>query len=529
MTWPISIDPARRLTPPSPDMELYMWTLGWDAHAFVRQPFSIFDANIYYPERRTLAYSENLIGSALLAAPIVWTTGNLVLALNFVALSSCLLCAVGAYLLARRAGIGEPGSFISGVVFAFCPMRFLRLYQIHLATVQWIPFGLNFLIAYLDGARRRDLLLALGFLVLQALASGHGAVFMGVAYLVVLAYRFACGEPVTLARRARDFGFAGLAILALAAAVFVPYLRVQRSMGLRRALEDWAVNWPSFIASPTTFHAWMLKRLSLDHLTAAAQAFLFPGYLPIVLALLAIGWRRGSLSRRNVWLFALIGAAAAIFSIGPPLSVWPLVYWLPGLNLIRVPSRFTLLLALALAVLAGMGYEVIARGRRWPAAVLAVLMLAEFSLPWETTAYAIEIPAADRWLATRPRPFAIAEVPIPRPSDEGPSERRETRLMLYSTAHWQKTVHGYSGFRSAAQERLFYELAAFPDETSVASLERVGVTYVVVHTDSYPPERRADVIARIDSFGPRLKLQYVDPGARVYWVTRTAPTARNQQ
>ena len=29
----------------------------------------MFDANIYYPQTLTLAYSENLIGSALFAAP----------------------------------------------------------------------------------------------------------------------------------------------------------------------------------------------------------------------------------------------------------------------------------------------------------------------------------------------------------------------------------------------------------------------------------------------------------------------------
>jgi hypothetical protein len=34
-------------------------TLAWDTHAFTT-PLSIFDANIYYPERHTLAYSENL-------------------------------------------------------------------------------------------------------------------------------------------------------------------------------------------------------------------------------------------------------------------------------------------------------------------------------------------------------------------------------------------------------------------------------------------------------------------------------------
>jgi len=45
-----------------------------DTHAFTSQPLAIFDANIYYPERLTLAYSENLIGTALFAAPLLWLT-----------------------------------------------------------------------------------------------------------------------------------------------------------------------------------------------------------------------------------------------------------------------------------------------------------------------------------------------------------------------------------------------------------------------------------------------------------------------
>ena len=60
----------------NPDTHLFLWTLGWDVHAFTTQPLSIFDANIYYPQRLTLAYSENLIGSAFFAAPVLWLTGN---------------------------------------------------------------------------------------------------------------------------------------------------------------------------------------------------------------------------------------------------------------------------------------------------------------------------------------------------------------------------------------------------------------------------------------------------------------------
>ncbi|WP_332772324.1 hypothetical protein, partial [Phenylobacterium sp.] len=66
MAAPWSLHPATRVLLDAPDTHLYIWTLAWDAHAFVTNPFGIFDANIYYPLPNTLAYSENLIGSAFL-------------------------------------------------------------------------------------------------------------------------------------------------------------------------------------------------------------------------------------------------------------------------------------------------------------------------------------------------------------------------------------------------------------------------------------------------------------------------------
>ena len=44
---------------------------------------------------RTLAYSENLLGSAVLAAPVLWWSANPVLAMNLVELVSCALCGIG--------------------------------------------------------------------------------------------------------------------------------------------------------------------------------------------------------------------------------------------------------------------------------------------------------------------------------------------------------------------------------------------------------------------------------------------------
>ena len=115
----------------------------------MHQPFAIFDANMYFPQAHTLAYSENLIGSAMFAAPVVWLTGNLALGLNVVALLSVVLCGTGTYVLARRLGVRPAFAIIAGLVFAFSPPRFFRLGQAHLTVVQWIPFGLAFLHAYL--------------------------------------------------------------------------------------------------------------------------------------------------------------------------------------------------------------------------------------------------------------------------------------------------------------------------------------------------------------------------------------------
>ena len=68
--YPLSVRPGDSVFGDNADTHFYLWTLSWDVHAFVHQPFSIFDANIYYPYRYTLAYSENMIGSALLVAAV---------------------------------------------------------------------------------------------------------------------------------------------------------------------------------------------------------------------------------------------------------------------------------------------------------------------------------------------------------------------------------------------------------------------------------------------------------------------------
>ena len=180
---------------------------------------------------------------------------------------------------------------------------------------------------------------------------------------------------------------------------------------------------------------------------------------------------------------------------------------------------------LGIAVLAGIGFDRISRGmtprRRIALATIAgVLLVAEYAANLGVVPAHVDIPAIDRWLDGQRKPFVVAEVPVPSAEAGDTLERRQTAYMMHSTAHWQKTVHGYSGWRTLFHSKLYAEMQFFPDETSVSSLSDVGVTYIVVHTDLYPPGEWSQVEQRLQGFSSRLRLDHVEGAGRVYSLLR---------
>ena len=59
----------------------------------------MFDANIFYPERRTLAFSETLIVPALIVAPLRWLGVGTLLVYNMVFLSGFIVSGAGTVVL----------------------------------------------------------------------------------------------------------------------------------------------------------------------------------------------------------------------------------------------------------------------------------------------------------------------------------------------------------------------------------------------------------------------------------------------
>lgn len=57
VTYPIIRAPASYAFFNHSDAQLNMWILAWDAHALRHDPLNLFNANIFFPEPRTLTYS----------------------------------------------------------------------------------------------------------------------------------------------------------------------------------------------------------------------------------------------------------------------------------------------------------------------------------------------------------------------------------------------------------------------------------------------------------------------------------------
>ncbi len=524
-TAPVSFDPGARRFADGPDTRLYLWTIGWDLHALKTDPLSIFNANIFHPEAQTLAYSEHLIGAALLALPLSLFTTNLDALLNFVVLLATFLSALGCDRLARECGASSRGALLAGIVGGFAGPKLSRLGQAHLATLHFVPWALAFAIRYLRDGRPRDLLITLALFSLQALTSGHGGLFLALGLALLFGGAFV-SRRLSLRKAIRDGGIAGALLLLVNVPFVIPYYEVRERVGLTRLIEDaegWTATPFSWVQSPTRTQTFITSKApGLRPRLEAANAALFPGFVFLGLTGLGVIGLLRNREARTTAAVAMAGLAFLTFwlALGPPFGLYRLSYALiPGFDLIRVPSRFFLLTLTALSALAALGVD---RVRR-PSLAWALVLLAAVEcvpLPREGARDPIVTPPIDVWLASRPRPFRVLELPVPPPDNSVRQARFHSEYMIHGAAHWQPMVNGYSSLVPPRHEKLYAELHQFPTEAGLTELERLGVKYVVVHTEMYQPDRWAEKERDLAQFAGRVRLLRVEGEGRAYEITR---------
>ncbi len=501
------------------DGKLSIWNVAWVARTLVVDPLHVFDANIFYPHRSTLAYSENNLGAGALAVPIYWATGNPYAALNFAMLMAFVLSATGAYYLVRYLTGDRRAAAISAISFAFCPFVFAHTAHIQLLMTAGLPFSLLAFHRMADTPTAGRGAALGAAMAAQAIFCGYYGVFVclmiGFAIFVVAATRRLWTD--------RQYWVA-IAVAALVAVVlvtpaFLPYVTLQRVGGFRRELKDavqYSANWSDFLASSAYAHAWMLSRLP------EWSEVSFPGFVPLIFGV----WGAWTLTRdrRRELLLVYGGMTVLAFwaSFGPKAMLYSALYnVVPMFAWLRAPARFGLIVGFGLSVLAGIAIASLLRRVSRPGMVTAALVIVaagELAVPLNMP----EAPSVEpvyRTLATLPR-GAVIEMPFFYPQV---GLFQHTKYMLASTAHWMPLVNGYSDYIPPD----FYEhvmmLAPFPSRDAFKILEPNRVRYAVFHMNGYNQENRDDVLTRLKGFERYLRPLYMDDKTRLYEIVGFPP------
>jgi uncharacterized membrane protein YfhO len=266
---------------------------------------------------------------------------------------------LGVFLLARSRGLGEIEASLSALVFSFGAVYAQRLTHGHFEwiAIAWVPFALLELDRFIDRPNSRTACRGALFLALIFLDGGpYQFAFFGVFLALYVSAR------AIEARAWRPFvGLASIGALAvgLAAIKLIPVFELVGRFP-RETSEDPFYGAPFTPGALDVLYQMFFSRAQAHDPTQWMPYLLnvsaYVGIVPILLAALAIV----VVPRKNLaWIAS--GAIALWISLGSaaPIDFWHGLHQLPGLSMLRVPSRFNVYVLLCIALLAGSGLAVL--------------------------------------------------------------------------------------------------------------------------------------------------------------------------
>jgi hypothetical protein len=513
MTWPALRDPTGTIPHDLVDSALLAWMVRWGGHALWHDPGHLFDANVFYPESLSYAFSDTLLGYWPLAL-VGHGVGGAALSLNLIYVLIFALAAIGGYALARQLGAGPLGSTVAGLALAYAPWRLAHVGHLHIISTGGIMLALALLarghgFSIRSGwrpERSRVGWIVAGWLVATwqvTIGFGIGLVFVYVlAGLVAVAVglwwrrgRRPVRRAVWLTDLAGGLGFAVVSVL-----MALPYLQVVATHPqARRDIAELGYYSPplhGFLVGPPQALLWHDDPLGLrDTVPLATEMTLLPGFGLLLLA--GIGLRVSVWPRRwriglgvAVLVTVVLATGTRVFFGGR--FTYLLLYQLPGWDGLRTPGRLVVWTTILLALLAAGAITALGRrlahlgariaGRRLTLGhLVGVLAAAVVVVEGLSLVHHARVPPPPAALtaayADQVRPPLLV-----LPSDP----TFDPVVMLWSTDQFPEVVNGLAAFTPTSQEEIRSGTHAFPDEASVALLRRYGVRTVVVLRDRIP-------------------------------------------
>jgi hypothetical protein len=484
------------------DAYFSIWRLAWIAHQLPHGPLHLFDANIFFPERLTLAYSDAVLAPGLVMAPLFWIGVSPVLIYNLVLLAGFTLSGVATFALVKELTRDTAAALLGGAFFVCAPYRFDHYVHLELQLTMFMPIALWALHRTIRTARWSAAVFVAVALAMQTFCSIYYGIFFGTLFCLMAVLLVIAEARVDVSRVVKLLGAAALLTAVLVVPYLPPYLAARQTVGVRADAEVLY-----YSAVPRDYLAshpdnWLYGRLLKLAAGGGEERHLFPGVGVLIFAGLAL-WPPVS---RTVLVYVISCTLAFEASLGLHGYVFRwLRDWLLPYRGTRVPARFGMLVAMLLAVMAGYGVSRALKrtsraGRFLLAAIVLVVMVLETRTLVPLTAVPTRPAVVDTWLRAQ-APSVIVELPVPPPNQ--PFQESEGKPLYHSVFHWQKLVNGTSGFFPPSYLDLLDHMRSFPDRESIRYLRVRGVRFIVVRQAMFEP----NTFARLaEALGERSEL-----------------------
>ena len=516
-TWPLALRITTHLAGGTLDTLVHYWNGWWVRESLTTGQTPFRTSLIFYPEGVSLAYHNFAwinIAAWLLAQPVIGGYA----AYNLAVLVNLAMCGFAAFLLARDLTQDTRAALLAGLVYQCWPYRLHQLDHPNLISTYWIPLFLLSLMRAVRRERWGSAVLAGGFLALTGYARWQLLVPAGMLGAV-------CVVCALLDRRISRRYLAlvvvvavGVAAIALAPAAIL--LGPQWSTDPAQLLveEEEATMQTDLLAyvTPSSAHPMMgsVTGPAYDRYYAdRSSGRRFPAYIGAsVMALVLLGVIRVG---RDSLPWVVAGALFILLALGPVLRVGgqmypavPMPYGLASrlflVRLLRFPDRYTMFLALPIAVLVSYGSTAVlarvSQRARWVHIAATCLLVGAVLFEYLAVPVPLQRPQLSGLysrLAAESGEFAVLNLPLdPQQSKlymfAQISHRRP--ILQGKTARLSEEVYGFVDRHPWLQGlRLSGEM--LPQYTDVGrqlrSLADDGVRYVILHKDPVDASRLA--------------------------------------
>jgi hypothetical protein len=496
------------------------------------------DTNIFYPEPNTLAFSDSLFAQTIMTSPILFLTGNPLLAENIYIYSTFPLSALTMFLLSFYLTNHIWASVLTGIMYAFSYPRISQIGHLPALSSQWLPLFFLYLIRWIREKNFANLVWTFLWYLLSITSTVYFGIFLLPLTLLAAFIEYLGAPMVTAKTLLKHIVIISIPALIILSLVLYPYIRLRQDYpGIKRSLADTA----PLSAKPIDYLS-VLPTSWLSDIGFPTNTNEHPLYPTMTLAILTLGafiWHEKK-NRKTIFLFGTLAFVAFILSLGPYLEIpkegaqalqlrmpYYYVYKLfPLFQSVRVPARFSIFVILAMASCASF---FLARAIKQPKHTVVGLLVVFLFLTevWQTQIPFVkiprlqELPPAYDLVKNAPPESIIVEIPF---HPEWIGKRMEDQLMLtypeltendvyaseayrtyFSAFHKKRMLNGYTGYFPNVYHDHSSVFDKFPTPDAIKTLEKRNVKYILIHAAQYANEPYSDIARKIREY-PQLKL-----------------------